>query len=419
MHPFTMYGQGEASFFYVFDNYIKTLDFNDPLKNQIFLNEVYKAFGCQLPVMGDSGRIVNPLDIFDILKNPNATEMGLKTFCQLEISLENFLEAQLKDGKLTKPIGFKEELTRKDRATMRHIWATMELTRAWMPHSLDEFLSDAPKEKEKKAASQQKFFMEIENGTSMLPNAIFEDFVKKGGEVIRNFTVSQVSLDEYKVLISAQDGYEVVDVDFAVVTATARAVSNINFIPPLLYEKTDALNSITYVNSLKIFLSFDSPFWINKTGIADPIPFYSDSDPTCDSFDCLKGGTFITDLPTRSGYYPAHEFHGYSMLVSYVWGEDADRLTPYTDQQLFDMALDNLVTFHGPVARQAWTGEGVVKRWMEDNFSHGAFVFTRPFQQQDLYPALSTPDQNGRLHFAGEYTNKVGGLTFLKYPNYN
>ena len=49
--------------------------------------------------------------------------------------------------------------------------------------------------------------------------------------------------------------------DNTIITATARAVSFMHFHPPLAYNRRNAMDSLYYFDSQKIFLAFSKPFW--------------------------------------------------------------------------------------------------------------------------------------------------------------
>ena len=168
------------------------------------------------------------------------------------------------------------------------------------------------------------------------------------------------------------------------------------FSPRLAYDKTYALDSFYFMDSVKVFLAFHTPFWANDTKIP-AIPFNSTTTP--------NGGSGITDLPIRSLYYPSHPYHGFSILVSYVWSEDADRLTALSNEDLIQESLANLVEIHGEIARTQFK-EGKVQKWMEESWTAGAFAWSYPGQFHELLPALQAPHM-GKVFFAGEYTSKV------------
>ena len=87
--------------------------------------------------------------------------------------------------------------------------------------------------------------------------------------------------------------------DKVIVTPTAKIVSNLEFDPPLPFRKQNAMESIFYFSSAKVFLNFKTPFWADTPNNVPRIPFddiqigvpYNDSTingAVCISDDFLK-----------------------------------------------------------------------------------------------------------------------------------
>ena len=250
---------------------------------------------------------------------------------------------------------------------------------------------------------------EVVNGTSVLPETMMKRMTSQ--ETLPNVTISYdsfiedviVNEDNTVSLRNRKNSNQTMSVfDRVVLTPTARVVSTMNFSPPLAYNKTFALNSFHFINSVKIFLAFHSPFWSTKTNIP-PIPFNSST--------TVNGGTGKTDLPIRYIFYPSHPNHGCSILVSYTWGDDADRFSSLGDEDLITRALDNLATIHGEVARKEFK-EGKVMKWMDKDWTAGAFAWPLPGQGHALGQALRE-EHRDRVYFAGEYTSQVAGNNII------
>ncbi|XP_038548680.1 L-amino-acid oxidase isoform X1 [Micropterus salmoides] len=172
-------------------------------------------------------------------------------------------------------------------------------------------------------------------------------------------------------------------VDYALVTATAKATLFIDFQPPLSGDKMEALRSVHYASSTKVVLSFRERFW-EKEGI--------------------RGGKSITDRPSRFIYYPSHSFHGTSagaLLASYTCSDDSTLFQGMGEEELMAVVLEDLVKIHGEDIRHLWTG-GLVKKWGLDPYSLGAFALFTPYQQGHYSRELFQSE--GRVHFAGEHT---------------
>ncbi|KAM4590656.1 L-amino-acid oxidase isoform 1-T1 [Fundulus diaphanus] len=174
-----------------------------------------------------------------------------------------------------------------------------------------------------------------------------------------------------------------VTVDYALVTATAKATLFIDFYPPLSGDKMEALRSVHYASSTKVVLSFKEHFW-EQEGI--------------------RGGKSITDRPSRFIYYPSHSFPGTTagaLLASYTCSDDSTLFQGMSEEDLMAVALEDLVKIHGEYIRPLYTG-GLVKKWGLDPHSLGAFALFTPYQQGHYARELFQRD--GRVHFAGEHT---------------
>ncbi|XP_077467790.1 L-amino-acid oxidase-like [Stigmatopora argus] len=170
--------------------------------------------------------------------------------------------------------------------------------------------------------------------------------------------------------------------DYAIVTTTAKAALFIDFQPLLSKDKMEALRTVHYASSTKIFLSFRERFW-EKEGI--------------------KGGRSITDRPSRFIYYPSHTFPGTdagALLASYTCSDDSTLFQGLSEAEVMDAVLDDLVKIHGEDIRSSFTG-GHVKKWGSDPYSLGAFAIFTPYERPFAKELFRS---EGLVHFAGEHT---------------
>ncbi|KAM9453793.1 L-amino-acid oxidase-like isoform 1-T1 [Salvelinus alpinus] len=228
-------------------------------------------------------------------------------------------------------------------------------------------------------------YYEITDGFDHLPRAFYQAL---NSTILLNSKVRLISQTSSNVTISYQDwrnpsSLTNLTVDYALVTATAKATLFMDFQPPLSPQKMEALRSVHYASSTKVVLSFSERFW-EKEGI--------------------KGGKSITDLPSRFIYYPSHSFPGTAggaLLASYTCSDDSTLFQGVSEDELKALVLDDLVKIHGEVIRPLCTG-GLVKKWGLDPFSLGAFAIYTPYQQTDYASDLFRNES--RVHFAGEHT---------------
>lgn len=220
-------------------------------------------------------------------------------------------------------------------------------------------------------------------------------------EALFNSKVASVEVnDDETVTVGYVDGHHLkpkgkLTFDRVVMTSPPRPTSLVRFTPRIEPEKQRALASFHVMNSVKVFLVFNNPFWATPNKAA-PIPFNSSTS--------INGGSGVSDLSTSYTFYPSHPFHGPVILASYTWEDAADALTALSDEAIIEQMLSGLVEVHGEVARESFS-EGLVKKWLLDANAGGAFPWADPFQVEGMQEALRS-DHLGRVFFAGEYTAK-------------
>ena len=251
------------------------------------------------------------------------------------------------------------------------MWSVTELLRAYLPDSFYMYVTSTPE------LLHEEGFTEIVNGTSQLANILFSNIsaTAKQLQYLPSSPVSEASYDGGVVHLTTN--HSSLHLHSVVFTIPARQVSLIKFTPLLGYNKKYALDTFHYMTSVKVFLAFSTPFWSSTTNNKVP-PIMFDPCTTTTTTHCNpRGGSGITDLPIRTVLYPSHSYHGNSLLASYVWEEDANRLTSFSDSSLIEMVLDNLVTIHGEVVRETYiNNSGVVKQWVEDEFVGSGNIVT-------------------------------------------
>ena len=229
-------------------------------------------------------------------------------------------------------------------------------------------------------------FYEIVGGTDKLPKAFVPELLNN---ILYNARVNRIQHTNGKVIAhfpsSGKDGK--VSGDCLLMTATATSTSFIKFIPNLDPDKREAIRTIHYKGVTKIILVFQKPFWKDNE---------------------IHGGTSITDLPSVHIVYPSHDFDsGLGVLIaSYTGGDSSRKLLGLTDDECKNQSLNDVAEIHGDYVRGLYI-EGVVKRWIRDPYSHGAYTMYLPYQLTDLRGSIVRP--NGNLFFAGEHTDVPHG----------
>ncbi|XP_061469427.1 L-amino-acid oxidase-like [Rhineura floridana] len=229
-------------------------------------------------------------------------------------------------------------------------------------------------------------FEEITGGFDQLPQGFFRQMP---GIVRFNCTVEKIVHTDKKVVVfysrTATSPSSFLVADNVLITATAKATRLIKFLPPLSAAKAHALRSLNYASATKIALVCTKKFW-EKDGI--------------------RGGKSITDHPSRTIYYPNHDFHNGVgvLLASYTWFGEADFYVPLSEEKCIDVVMDDLAEIHQISKKylQSVCHKHVIQRWALDQYAMGAFSIFTPYQFTHFSNALS--QNEGRIYFAGEHT---------------
>eukprot|EP00091_Calanus_sinicus_P008633 TRINITY_DN20782_c0_g1_i1.p1 TRINITY_DN20782_c0_g1~~TRINITY_DN20782_c0_g1_i1.p1 ORF type:complete len:121 (-),score=18.92 TRINITY_DN20782_c0_g1_i1:708-1070(-) len=117
-----------------------------------------------------------------------------------------------------------------------YVWATLQFARPFLGHSVLEFLMDSNQKEMEKADHEHKHFVEIVNGSSVLPDTIFKKLLRfktfhyKLGSHVGEITNKNNSVS---VTVEDKDGFNTITGDFVIVTPTAREINQMKFSPPL------------------------------------------------------------------------------------------------------------------------------------------------------------------------------------------
>ncbi|KAM4564247.1 L-amino-acid oxidase-like [Fundulus diaphanus] len=228
---------------------------------------------------------------------------------------------------------------------------------------------------------------EVTGGMDLIPKALFQTL--KSTNTTFNAKVKKISHSNKTVTVwyqpeNGQSSLESIKADAVLVTSSAKVTLFIDFEPPLTKPKMAALKYVHYGSSTKVILTFSERFW-EKDGI--------------------YGGKSVTDRPSRFIYYPSHGFPGNKtigvLLASYTWAEDSRNFVSLTDEDLKEVILKDLALIHGEKVWSLCTGV-LVKKWILDPHSMGAFALFTPYQHMEYAKLLFKSE--GRIHFAGEHT---------------
>jgi monoamine oxidase len=224
--------------------------------------------------------------------------------------------------------------------------------------------------------------LEIAGGSDHLPRAFLPELAPHIHFGAKMIAIDQ-SADAVAVHYQTAGGRFTERGDFAIITVPFPVLRHVEAIKPLSHAKARAIRQLHYDASAKILMQFRRRFWEDD--------------------DKIFGGGTLSDLPIRITYYPDHsrETGRGVVLVSYTWGEDAQRWGSLPPADRLSQALENLAVIHPQAPREFEAGTSWM--WHDDQYAGGAFALFDPGQQTLLYPHIIAPE--GRIHFAGEHAS--------------
>ncbi|CAG8453451.1 5144_t:CDS:2, partial [Gigaspora rosea] len=248
----------------------------------------------------------------------------------------------------------------------------------------------------------------IDKGMQRFPNA-FLPLIRKANYTLKyNSEVYKLEKTEdgEKVKVHwKSNGTKESDVfDRVVVTAPLGCIRHWDLPSTLSYDKRRAIREFDYLKACKIFLQFKSRFW-------EKSPLETGGLQTTSNVG-IVGGSSSTDLPVRTVVYPSY-YQGLPkdgpgvLLASYTWENDAIKYSPFTEEECFELALNDIVTLHGEIARKEWIPgkeNNKAHYWPNDKtVVGGAYAKYGVGQVKNLMVAMMRSEDF--IHWAGEHTD--------------
>ncbi|CAI2185224.1 2212_t:CDS:2, partial [Funneliformis geosporum] len=241
----------------------------------------------------------------------------------------------------------------------------------------------------------------IDKGMQRLPNAFLPIIRKEKIDLRYNSKVYKLEKAEngkqVKVYWKSKEKKEFEIFDRVILTPPLGVIYHWD-LPKLSYGKRRAIRELNYIPSVKIFLQFKSRFWENN------------GQPTTTGIG-IVGGATTTDLPIRRVIYPSYyvglPINGSGVLcASYNFENDALRYGPYSEEELFELALKDIVILHGEIAREEWIPgkkNNKAQVWQNDKTVIGDFAAFTPAQLGKLMASIMRPEEG--IYWAGEHTD--------------
>jgi len=227
-------------------------------------------------------------------------------------------------------------------------------------------------------ASGQKWHT-VKDGMHHFPDALASKLDQ--GKIIREAQVTAIEpADGGSVKITwehkAVTNSEVFDT--VLVTAPFGSVRFMNISVPFTYGKKQAIRSLNYDHSTKIFAQFPKRWWELEE-------------------NKVVGGASLTDLPVRTVVYPSYGLNDSGkgvLLCSYTWQNEAIMWANVDERTKKEVVIRNLSLLHGTKPFAPEEVELATHTWLE------AFSLFGPGQFKLMINAM-VPERG--CHFAGEH----------------
>ena len=181
-------------------------------------------------------------------------------------------------------------------------------------------------------------------------------------------------------------GDEVIDADHCVLSVPLPALRRIDFAPALAPPLADAASQLGYATSAKTVLDCRRRFW-RERGFS---------------------GDVLSDLPLGATWEATDQQPGRrGILLSYVAGSRGRAAARLSADQRIRSAGGGLARVFPGSGLLLEGGESVA--WAGERYSGGCWVNYRPGEVVRHWPALHDSPSDGRIHLAGEHTERLTG----------
>lgn len=262
---------------------------------------------------------------------------------------------------------------------------------------------------------------EIVGGTDLLPKGMLNLLSNLDVQVKTNHEVFSINKQRTHIQLGIDDGTSknLHDYDYVICTLPFPILRSIS-LTGLSKTKYSAIRNLSYGSSVKVVLNTKSRFW-------ESAPYN------------IKGGASQTDLINRQIYYPSNNveskpgaeetqfksLHGQALsfdkleiidvskenpgvlVGSYVWGQDARRLSALGCDERASIVIDAVSKIHPEIIEEGMVKDQASISWDNYKYSKGAFCFMKPGDFSNYYQNAISPE--GNLFFAGEHCSLDNG----------
>lgn len=225
--------------------------------------------------------------------------------------------------------------------------------------------------------------MRIAGGNSQLPEAMAAAF---GGAVGFGQPVGSVIHDADGVRVTTDQDVAPVDAAHLVLATPPRPLRDVRFDPALPPTVAATIDGLDLGPAAKVITEYERPFWRGDG----------------------RSGVTVADLPFGVTWDAADSYDtgGPGLLAAFITGDAAVELGNLGDEERI-LAVHRQLDEVYPEGRGLRAGRAATIAWGNEVFTGGGYAAYAPGQVIPYWPILREPV--GRIHFAGEHTEALGG----------
>ena len=240
--------------------------------------------------------------------------------------------------------------------------------------------------------TDDNYFITDKEGFSKIIRYLTQEFLSGGmndSRVHLNTKVTKIEVDNKSVCVVADHGkkdymfcgkYGILTFSIGVLQNLEKA--GIEFVPPLLPEKIEAINQLHMAHYLHVPIQFDSKFWEE----VEFIGYVDESD-----------GRYLPLFAVLTEIHDAH------ILFATLTGESADRVASQSLQKTKKDILAVINNVYGIKLNLSNILNILVPDWKTNSLFFGSYSNVPANTTNDTFETLREPI-NGRLYFSGEAT---------------
>lgn len=233
----------------------------------------------------------------------------------------------------------------------------------------------------------------IAGGYSALMDWLSDNVRKRGGGIILNSTVKEITWKRHEVTVTTSGKEEfaaskiIITIPLGVLTAPASSAASVVF-NPALNDKQDAARQLGFGDVIKVLLEFRESFWSERDFenlLGYKIP------PVAFVFSDQQVPTWWTQHPQQ-----------FNLLTGWMAGPRAARMKMMSEKELIDESLRSLASIFKRETAElcALLHHAQVANWSVESFALGAYTYAT-VESSRARKILSDPVQD-TVWFAGE-----------------